>query len=113
MAGGVVIACPMILICTMKKTQGQRYVAPELSDSELKNLLVEIGKTVQTTRESKTTQERFVIEADVSKASIWKCESGRDLSLGTFLKIIYGLKIQPEDFFKGIRFKDFKRHFPV
>lgn len=82
-----------------KKT---RQPAPELSDSELAKLLEKIGQAIKEARRATTTIDDFVYEINIARSSLARLEAGGDVRLSTFLKVIYGLKIKPEEFFKEL-----------
>ncbi len=87
----------------MKKRQTVRKaVAKEMSPVEIHKNLQRIGKLIKTKRQARTTLESFSYEISISRSSMGRYESGSDMYLSTFLKLLYGLDTLPEDFFKDL-----------
>ena len=87
----------------MKKNKAkERPVARELPEQEIEKMLQKIGKAIQTRRKGRTTLESFVYEINISRSAMSKYEAGGDMYLSTFLKLLHGLDLKPEEFFKGI-----------
>jgi len=93
-----------MLIRPMKKYQVRGTVAKEMSPAEIQKALQKIGKHIQAKRKSKTkNRDDFAYEINVARSSMQKHESGTDMFLSSFLKILYGLDIPPEDFFRDLK----------
>lgn len=88
----------------MKRTKrpSTRPVAKELSPADAEKMLQKIGKAIKSRRQDRTTLESFSYEINVSRSAMTKYEAGGDMYLSTFLKLLHGLDIAPEDFFKRL-----------
>ena len=87
-----------------KKNQaGRRPVAQELSAADIDKLLAKIGKALHSKRKARTTLESFAYEINISRSAMTRYEAGGDMYLSTFLKLLHGLDILPEDFFKDVK----------
>jgi hypothetical protein len=84
-----------------KKMRGP--AAPKIPDIELERALLEIGFTLKACRKAAFNLETFAYEIKVARSLVDKCEAGGDMRLSTFLKLLYGLNIQPEEFFSLIK----------
>jgi hypothetical protein len=80
----------------------RRPIAQELSAAETERLLNKIGKALKNKRQARTTLESFSYEINISRSAMTRYESGGDMYLSTFLKLLHGLDIKPEDFFKDV-----------
>lgn len=85
-----------------KPKKGQQFVANELPVAEMQELLLKIGKLIKSAREERTTLEKFVYEINISRSQMSKYEAGGDMFLSTFLKLLYGLDINVEEFFREL-----------
>ena len=86
-----------------KKKDGARPVAEELSAAEIDKLLLKIGKLVHAKRKDRTSLESFSYEINISRSAMSKYENGGDMYLSTFLKLLHGLDISPEEFFRDLK----------
>jgi len=86
----------------VKPKKGQQFVANELPVAEMERLLLRIGKLIKSAREERTTLEKFVYEINISRSQMSKYEAGGDMFLSTFLKLLYGLDINVEEFFREL-----------
>src|SRR5882762_3824165 len=93
----------VLIRCMKKANKGQQFIAKELPDAEMKKLLLEIGKLIKALRDDRTTMERFVYEINISRSQMSKYEAGSDMLLSTFLKVLHGLDITGEVFFKELQ----------
>ncbi len=50
-----------------------------------------------------TNYEKFAIEHDIGRSQYLRYENGENLNLKTLAKILIALKMEPEDFFKGVK----------
>lgn len=85
-----------------KKSAKDRPVARELSEADAQKLLLKIGKLIKAKRKERTTLESFAYEIGVSRSAQTRYENGSDMYLSTFLKLLHGLDVKPEEFFKEI-----------
>jgi transcriptional regulator with XRE-family HTH domain len=85
-----------------RRTSARRPVAQELSAAETEKMLNKIGKLLKNKRQVRTTLESFSYEINISRSAMTRYEAGGDMYLSTFLKLLHGLDIKPEDFFKDI-----------
>jgi transcriptional regulator with XRE-family HTH domain len=86
-----------------RNTAKRRPIAPELFAADIEKLLKKIGKAIGARRKSRTTLESFAYEIDVSRSAMTRYEAGGDMYLSTFLKLLHGLEIKPDEFFKEIK----------
>ncbi len=88
----------------MRKTRpsARRPIAQELSAAETEKMLNKIGKALKNKRQARTTLESFSYEINISRSAMTRYESGGDMYLSTFLKLLHGLDIKPEEFFKDV-----------
>jgi transcriptional regulator with XRE-family HTH domain len=85
-----------------RRPSAHRPVAQELSAAETEKMLNKIGKLLKNKRQARTTLESFSYEINISRSAMTRYEAGGDMYLSTFLKLLHGLDIKPEDFFKDI-----------
>ena len=85
-----------------RRPSARRPIAQELSAVETEKLLNKIGKVLKNKRKARTTLESFSYEINISRSAMTRYESGGDMYLSTFLKLMHGLDIKPEDFFKDV-----------
>ncbi|HVU55079.1 MAG TPA: helix-turn-helix transcriptional regulator [Puia sp.] len=85
-----------------KKKTTDRPVAEELSAAEIEKILAKIGKLLHSKRKERTTMESFAYEINVSRSAMTRYEAGGDMYLSTLLKLLHGLEISPEEFFKDL-----------
>jgi len=85
-----------------KKQPGKRPLAEEISPTEIDRLLTKIGKVLHSKRKARTTLESFAYEINISRSAMTRYEAGGDMYLSTFLKLLYGLDLSPEEFFKEV-----------
>lgn len=95
----------VLIRCMKKANKGQQLIAKELPDAEMEKLLLEIGKLIKSMRDDRTTLERFAYEINISRSQMSKYESGGDMLLSTFLKLLHGLDTTGEGFFKELQKK--------
>jgi len=84
------------------KPSARGPIAQELSAAETEKLLIKIGKMLKNKRKARTTLESFSYEINISRSAMTRYESGGDMYLSTFLKLLHGLDIKPEEFFKDL-----------
>jgi len=85
-----------------KLKPSRRPIAQELSTAEIEKMLNKIGRMLKNKRKSRTTLESFSYEINISRSAMTRYESGGDMYLSTFLKLLHGLDITPEEFFKDM-----------
>ena len=83
-----------------RRPSARRPIAQELSAAETEKLLNKIGKALKNKRQVRTTLESFSYEINISRSAMTRYEAGGDMYLSTFLKLLHGLDVKPEDFFK-------------
>ena len=81
----------------------KRKPAPELSHSEIEKTLKKVGKLIKTKRKGQTSLESFSYEINISRSAMARYEAGGDMLLSSFFKVLHGLGINQEDFFKEIK----------
>lgn len=86
-----------------KKKSAGRHVAKQLSQGEIEERLKEIGTTIKRLRDERTTIDAFAYEINISRSNIGRYEAGSDMYLSNFLKVIHGLGMTPEEFFKQVK----------
>ena len=86
-----------------KKPVTNRPVARELTPAEVDKLLAKIAKLLKAKREARSSLEAIAYELGMSRTQITRYESGGDMYLSTFLKLLHGLDEKPEDFFKELK----------
>ena len=86
---------------TIKRSNKQ--VAKELSASEIEKQLKKIGKLIKVKRKERSSLEGFSYEISISRSAMSRYEAGGDMNLSSFLKVLYGLNISPEEFFKEVK----------
>ncbi len=86
-----------------KRISDKKKIAPELSPAEVEKILKRVGKLVKTKRKGQTSLESFAYEINISRSAMARYEAGGDMLLSSFLKVLYGLGISPEEFFKEIK----------
>ena len=89
----------------VKSKKGQRFTARALPIAERKKLLLKTGKLIKAAREQRTTMEKFVYEINISKTQMIKHQAGGNMLLSTFLKLLHGLDIKKEEFFRELEKK--------
>jgi transcriptional regulator with XRE-family HTH domain len=85
-----------------RRLPARRPIAQELSAAETEKMLNKIGKALKNKRQIRTTLESFSYEINISRSAMTRYESGGDMYLSTFLKLLHGLDIKPEEFFKDV-----------
>ena len=85
-----------------RRPSARRPVAQELSAAETEKMLIKIGKLLKKKRQERTTLESFSYEIDISRSAMTRYEAGGDMYLSTFLKLLHGLDVTPEEFFKDV-----------
>lgn len=102
MITSVVTDMGLAVIRCMKKENKEQLIAKELSNAEVEKILLAIGRLIKTTREKRTTLERFAYEINISRSQMSKYEAGGDMFLSTFLRVLHGLDITGEEFFSEL-----------
>ena len=84
----------------MAKKQEKLSVIPP----EHRETLAAIGKRIKELRIEKTGEsyEVFAIKNGINRISQYRIENGRNFQMDTFLKILDGLGVSLNQFFKGI-----------
>lgn len=85
-----------------RRPPARRPIAQELSAAEAEKMLNKIGKALKNKRQARTTLESFSYEINISRSAMTRYEAGGDMYLSTFLKLLHGLDIKPEEFFKDV-----------
>lgn len=86
-----------------KKSSPNKQIAHELSPAEIDKILKKIGKGIKAKRKDRTSLEAFAYEISISRSAMARYEIGGDMLLSNFLKVLHGLEINPEDFFKELK----------
>jgi len=86
-----------------KKPKPRGTVAKEMSRAEMDKYMSKIGKHIHSKRQAKSSQDTFAYEINMSRSALAGYEKGGDMYLSTFIKLLYGLDITPEDFFKELK----------
>ena len=87
----------------VKVKKGQQFTASKLTADEKKKLLLKTGSLIKAARLERTTLAEFAYEINISRTQIIKHEAGGDMLFSTFLKLLYGLDIKPEEFFRELQ----------
>lgn len=87
----------------MRKKRTGKTVAPELASDQLEKQLRQIGTTFKRLREERTTIDAFAYEVNIARSNINRADQGKDMKLSTFLKLVHGLGITPEEFFRELK----------
>ncbi len=76
----------------------------EVSELDQKTLEA-IGEKVKELRKTKeSNHEVFAYKNDINRVSLYRIENGKgNFTMNTLLKVLRGLEVTPEDFFKGIK----------
>ena len=84
----------------MKKQKKTKSVSPLKKEETLKKL----GARIRQLRLEKghDSYEHFAYDNDISRSQFGKYEHGADVRFTTIIKIVNGLDISLEDFFKGM-----------
>jgi transcriptional regulator with XRE-family HTH domain len=85
-----------------RRSTARRPIAQELTAAETEKMLNKIGKALKNKRQARTTLESFSYEINISRSAMTRYEAGGDMYLSTFLKLLHGLDIKPEEFFKDV-----------
>jgi transcriptional regulator with XRE-family HTH domain len=85
-----------------RRATARRPIAQELTAAETEKMLNKIGKALKNKRQARTTLESFSYEINISRSAMTRYEAGGDMYLSTFLKLLHGLDITPEEFFKDL-----------
>jgi|SRR6185312_2502931 len=91
------------LLMRTKKKPGKRPIAKELPAGEVEKILKTIGKLIKESRQERSSLEDFAYEINISRSALARYEAGGDMLLSSFLKVVYGLDVNPEDFFKLVK----------
>jgi len=86
----------------MARKKGERKKAPELTQEEVEALLKRIGALIKEKRRDQSSLEDFAYEINISRSALARYEAGGDMLISSFLKVIHGLNILPEEFFRNI-----------
>ena len=87
----------------MAKERKKRGTIDVLPEHEAQ--LIKIGKRVQKLREENTddSSEVFAIKNGINRVSQYRLEKGENFQMNTLLKVISGLGVSVQEFFKGIK----------
>jgi transcriptional regulator with XRE-family HTH domain len=86
-----------------KKKADKRAIAKELPPAEIEKILKTVGKLIKESRQDRSSLEDFAYEINISRSALARYEGGGDMLLSSFLKVVHGLDIEPDDFFKAIK----------
>ena len=86
-----------------KRNLDSRPIAKALAPAETEEVLQKIGRLIQKIRKERTTLESFSYEINVSRSAQAGYENGKDMYLSTFLRLLHGLDIPGEEFFKELK----------
>ena len=86
-----------------KRNLDSRPIAKALAPPETEEALQKIGRLIQKIRKERTTLESFSYEINVSRSAQAGYENGKDMYLSTFLRLLHGLDIPGEEFFKELK----------
>lgn len=82
--------------------KNQPFIADALPDTELQRRMFEIGRTIKALRKERMTLDNFAYETKISRSQLSKYEAGGGMLLSTLLKILHGLDITLEVFFREL-----------
>lgn len=80
----------------------KKDTAPALSDAELNKILAHIGEAIKKARTGNKTMDDLAYEINVSRSVLARLEAGGDVRLSSIIKVMYGLKLKPNDVFKEL-----------
>lgn len=86
-----------------RKPLADRPIAEEMPPEEIEKMIAKIGKLLHAKRKSRTTLESFAYEINVSRSAMTRYEAGSDMYLSTFLKLLHGLDVKAEEFFRDLK----------
>ncbi len=90
-----------VTLCMRTKKRTEKHpVAKELSAADVEKILKKVGKLIKEVRQERSSLEDFAYEINISRSALARYESGGDMLLSSFLKVAYGLNIEPGIFFK-------------
>ena len=71
-------------------------------DKDIENNINKVAKKIRQLRiDSKyISYENFTFDNDINRVQYWRVESGKNITMKTFFKILQIHKITPEEFFK-------------
>ena len=71
-------------------------------DKDIESNIKKVAEKIRQLRiDSKyTSYENFAFENDINRVQYWRVESGKNITLKTFFRILQIHKITPEEFFK-------------
>ena len=71
-------------------------------DKDIENNINKVAKKIRQLRiDSKyISYENFAFDNDINRVQYWRVESGKNITMKTFFKILQIHKITPEEFFK-------------
>ena len=87
---------------TKKRTE-KHPVAKELQPADVERLLNKVGKLIKEARQERSSLEDFAYEINISRSALARYETGGDMLLSSFLKVVFGLDIEPDEFFKLLK----------
>jgi len=73
----------------------------DLKLQDTKYISVNAG-TMKLARKERTSLDRFVYEINISRTQMSRYEAGGNMLLSTFLRLLHGLDISAEEFFKEL-----------
>lgn len=87
----------------MGRKAKKRVIVPTISDKEIDTIHLTIGKIIKTKREAlDSTIDDFAYQVNLSRSGLIRIEKGQDLTIRSLLKVLRGLNITPEEFFRSI-----------
>lgn len=78
-------------------------IAKSISDKDMELLLLAIGELIKEKIEPFGTLDDFAYETRVSRSTVTRLSSGRDMRLSNFLRMIMGAETDPADFFLELK----------
>lgn len=85
----------------MKAKRAYTHKATALTNAEIEHILAGIGSLVKELM-ANTTIDKFAYETTIARSQLDKYRHGKDMLLSTFLRLVYGLGMTPEKFFRKV-----------
>lgn len=75
-----------------------------ISETDQRTMKLIGDRVKELRREKSSNHETFAYENDINRISLYRLENGKgNFTINTLLKVLRGLDVSPEEFFKGIK----------
>lgn len=86
-----------------RRNAPKRKIAKEMTDKEMQAQLTRIGKLIREKRKEQfPSADDFAYQIGIARSNMNRHEKGNDMYLTTFLRIVTGLGISAQDFFRDL-----------